>query len=371
MKRRQFMTGAAAAGVAATAAASSLSKPAIAQDRVEWQFTTPWPRGFPGLGTGVQRIADSVAAMSGGSFTLNLFGAGELNPPLQVFDTVQAGGAQSGHDAAYWHLGVDPALVFFTTVPFGMTANEHNAWIRFGGGQVLWDELYAKFGLKGFLAGNSNSQMMGWFKKEINSVEDFRGLKMRIPGLGGTVLAKFGLVPTNLPGGEILPALQAGTLDAAEWVGPYNDLAFGIYQGASNYYWPGFHEMSATLAFTANISEWEALSSEHKAIIEAATAMENETMMAEFNAGSPGALRELVTEKGAILRRLNNEILVAVGNASGEVLRESIETMDDLGKQIADSWLRFRAATIPWTQIADQGAANVRGLQGYSYPTSV
>ena len=370
MKRREFMAGAATAGVAA-AAASALPKPAIAQDRVEWNFTTPWPRGFPGLGTGVQRIAQTVDDLSGGRFVLNLLAAGELNPPLQVFDTVRAGGSQSGHDAAYWHLGVDPALVFFTTVPFGMTANEHNAWIREGGGQELWDDLYAKFDQKPFLAGNSNSQMMGWFNREINSVADFQGLKMRIPGLGGTVLSKFGLIPTNLPGGEILPALQAGTLDAAEWVGPYNDLAFGIYQGATFYYWPGFHEMHASLTFTANLSEWQGLSSENKAIIEAATAKENEHMMAEFNAGSPGALRTLVTEKGAQLRRLNNETLVELGNASGEVLRESIETMDDDGKEIASSWLRWRAQSIPWTQIADQGAANVRGLDGYDYPPDI
>ena len=273
-KRRDFIKKAGLAGAAATAV-SAFPAPAIAADRVDIAIVTTWPRDFPGLGTGAQRIADSITSMSDGKLTVKLYASGELVPAFECFDAVSQGTAQMSHGASYYWINKNRSTPFFATVPGGLTAQEHDAWIHYGGGQELWDELYSEFNLKGFLGGNSGVQMGGWFKKEINSLEDFKGLKMRMPGLGAEVINRMGATAIALPGGEIMPALESGAIDATEWVGPYNDLAFGFYQAAKFYYGPGFHEPGTHTECMVNKNEYDALPTNLQNIVEHACISEN------------------------------------------------------------------------------------------------
>src|SRR5690606_17053542 len=234
MKRRNFLAGGAAAGVAATA----LSAPAIAQERYEFTMVTTWPKGLPGLGTSAERLARRLETMSNGRIKVNFFAAGELVPPLEAFDAVLGGSADMMHAAPYYWQGNHPALNFMTAAPFGLTTVEHDAWMRYGGGQELWDEVYDQFGLKGWNAGNTTSQMGGWFPKKLEGVDDIQGMNFRTAGLGGEAWRRIGMNVQTTPGGEIFQALQAGTLDAAEWVGPWNDLALGLYQIHKHYHYP-------------------------------------------------------------------------------------------------------------------------------------
>ena len=229
MKRRNFLK-AAGVGAAATAA-SGLAAPAIAQERFRWKMLTTWPKNLPAIGIGAQRIADSITAMSEGRLTVKLYAAGELVPAFEAFDAVRDGVAECCHDAPYYWIAKHGAMPFFCSVPGGLSPQEHNAWIYYGGGQELWDELYGQFGLRGFLAGTGGPNMGGWYRKPIDSIEEMRGLKMRIPGLGAEVFNRLGVISVNLAAGEVLPSLQTGALDAAEWAGPYNDLAMGFPQG--------------------------------------------------------------------------------------------------------------------------------------------
>ena len=288
MKRREFMKGAAVAGAGAAVAASTLPKPAIAQGKKELKMVTTWPKNFPGLGTGAERLARNITAMSGGSLTVKVFAAGELVPPFESFDAVSSGTADMYHAADYYWQGKSKAFNFYAAVPFGLTATEQAAWIHHGGGQQLWDELSKGFGIKPFMAGNTGVQMGGWFNKEVNSLEDYKGLKIRMPGLGGEVLRRIGAAAVSLPGGEIFPALQSGAIDATEWVGPWNDLAFGFYKVTKFYYYPGFHEPGTTLSSGVNLKTWEGLSADHKAIITTAMAAENDLSLSEFNARNNG-----------------------------------------------------------------------------------
>ncbi|MHA1565628.1 MAG: TRAP transporter substrate-binding protein [Alphaproteobacteria bacterium] len=366
MKRRSFVKGAVAAGVA-SAAASSLAKPAIAQGRIEWRMVTSWPKGLPGLGTGAERVAQRISTMSDGRLTVKVFAAGELVPALQVFDGVAGGAAEMGHDASYYHLGKSPATAFYTSVPFGMTANELNAWVRWGGGQELWDELYEPFGLKGFLAGNTGVQMAGWYRKEIKSLDDIKGLKFRMPGLGGKVLERLGATVVLLPGGEIFPALQSGALDGTEWVGPYNDLSLGFYKVAKYYHWPGFHEPGSGLQMTVNRSKYEALPKDLQAIVSAAASAENDIMLAEFNSRSAPALQTLVREHGVQLVQMPRDVLQAFGTESGKLMQETMDDGDAITKKIASSFFKARREALAWTRLSEQGYTNARLLK-FAYP---
>ena len=368
MKRREFLAGAGiAAGAAATALASSFPKPALAQDRIEWKMVTSWPKGLPGLDTGAQRLADRISELSEGRLVIQLFSGGELVPPLACFDAVADGTADMAHDAAYYHLSKSPATGFFTAVPFGMTANELNAWVYFGGGQELWDELYEPFGLKAFLAGNTGCQMGGWFRKEINSVDDLNGLKFRMPGQGGEALSKLGVTVMTLPAGEIFSNLQSGALDGTEWVGPYNELALGFYKVASYYYWPGFHEPGPALQCTVNKSKYESLPENLRQIVAACCSQENDLILAEFNARSGPALASLVNEHGVILKQFPKEVLEAFGQASGELMQAIYEDGDEITKKISESFFGFRRDIRLWTRISDQAYTNARSLK-FDYP---
>ena len=362
MKRRQFLKGAAVAGTGA-ALASNFPTPAIAQGKVEWKMVTTWPKNFPGLGTGAERLAKRVSDLTDGRLTVKVFAAGELVPPFESFDAVSRGTADMGHAAAYYWQGKSKATNFFAAVPFGLTATEHSAWIHHGGGQKLWDELYAQFNLKPFIAGNTGVQMGGWFRKELKSVEDFKGLKYRMPGLGGEVLKKLGAVALNLPGGEIFPALQAGTIDGTEWVGPWNDMAFGFYKVAKFYYWPGFHEPGTALEVFCNKQKYDALPKDMQAAIAIACQADENEMLAEFNARNGESLQVLVRQHGVQLRQTPRDMLTAIGNASGELIKEILDGGDPMTKKVAQSFLKSRRELLNWNRIADQAYLNARTLQ--------
>ncbi len=360
MKRRQFLKGATAVAGAA-AAVSTLASPAIAQGKRELKLVTTWPKNFPGLGTGAQRFADSVTAATDGRLTIKLFAAGELVPPFESFDAVSTGAADMYHGADYYWQGKHKAYNFFTAVPYGFTANEIDSWIYYGGGQELWDELGAQFNIKGLPCGNTGVQMGGWFNKEINSLEDFKGLKIRMPGLGGEVLRRIGASAIALPGGEIFPSLQSGAIDATEWVGPWNDLAFGFYKVTKYYYWPGFHEPGSSLAVGINTGVWDSFSAADKALVQACAAGENNRSFAEFNARNNDALNTLIKKHGVQLRQMPEDVLNAIGEASGKVVAEVAE-VDDISKRIYESFISFRRQSISWAKIADQAYMNARLL---------
>ncbi|MGO1117332.1 TRAP transporter substrate-binding protein [Rhodovibrionaceae bacterium A322] len=360
MKRREFLKGTGVAGVAAAAAAaSSLPAPAIAQNKRELKMVTTWPKNFPGLGTGAQRLADSITAATDGRITVKLFAAGELVPPFESFDAVSSGTADLMHSAAYYWQGKEKAFNFFTAVPFGLTKAEQDAWIYFGGGQELWDELGAQFNLKSFAAGNTGVQMGGWFRNEINSVEDLKGLKIRMPGAGGEVMRRVGAAAVTLPGGEIFPSLQSGAIDATEWVGPWNDLAFGFYRIAKFYYYPGFHEPGSTLECTFNKDVWESFSESDKALVSACCAAENDISYAEFNARNSDALDTLLNEHGVQLRKFSDDVYDALAAASEEVLADMAAESDIAGRTY-DSFMEFRAKAMGWTALADTSYAEMR-----------
>ena len=369
MKRRDFVKGAAlAAGAVALSACgkkeeeqSAPAAPAISKQVRELKMVTTWPKGFPGLGTGAQRLADQITAMTDGRITVKLFGAGELVPPFESFQAVSDGTADMYHGADYYWQGKSKAFNFFTAVPFGLTANEMDAWLYYGGGQQLWDELSAGFNVKPFAAGNTGVQMGGWFNKELNTVEDYKGLKIRMPGLGGEVLRQIGAAAIALPGGEIFPSLQSGAIDATEWVGPWNDLAFGFYKVTKFYYYPGFHEPGSTLSCGVNKGLWDSLSAEDQAIIANACAAENNRMFAEFNANNGDALDTLINEHNVELRRQSDDILKAIGEASGDVLA-SVAAGDAMTQKVYDNFMAFRKKAMGWTSLSETAYAAARAL---------
>jgi TRAP-type mannitol/chloroaromatic compound transport system substrate-binding protein len=357
MKRRDFLKTAGVAGAAT--AASTLAAPAIAQERIEIAVVATWPRDFPGLGTGAQRAAQRIQDISDGKFQVQYFAAGERVGAFDSFDEVASGNAQAYHGAEYYWKGKHPGWAYFTAVPFGLTYTEINAWIRFGGGQELWDELAADYGLKGNLCGNTGVQMGGWFNKEINSADDLKGLKMRIPGLGGDVMAKLGASPVSLPGGQIYENLISGAIDATEWVGPWNDQAMKFYEAAKYYYYPGMHEPGSALSMTFNASWWGKLSKADQQLIEAACSMENDVMMAEYNAKNGAALAALIRDQGVELRQFNDDIYDSFGEASDEVFEET-QAHSDLAARIHASFVQARADVGGWTNISDQAYVQQR-----------
>ncbi len=386
MQRRDFLKKGATAGVGAVAVAGLAScgnqsqeqidkltselaeakkaveeakAAAVIKDRVEIAMVSTWPRDFPGLGTGAQRFAERVNAMSDGRIVVEYFAAGERVGAFDSFDEVASGNAQIYHGAEYYWKGKHPGFAYFTSVPFGLTANEINGWVRFGGGQELWDELAADFGLKGLMCGNTGVQMGGWFNKEINSADDFKGLKMRMPGLGGDVIAKLGASPVSLPGGQIYENLVSGAIDATEWVGPWNDEIMKFYEAAKYYYYPGMHEPGAMLAIGMNNDWWQGLSKSDQLIIEAAASMENEVMMSEYMAKNGAALSRLINDQGVELRQFNDDVYDAFGRASDEVYAEVVEH-SDLARRIHESFLQARTDIGGWTQLSDQAYVQQR-----------
>ncbi|KDE40515.1 MAG: TRAP transporter substrate-binding protein [Nitrincola lacisaponensis] len=336
MKRRSFIKGAAiGAGVAATTVAA----PAIAQRRITWRMVTTWPRNFPGLGTGAQRLADRITAMSDGRLTVQVFSAGELVPALGTFDAVIEGSAEMSHGAAYYWQNKSQATSFFTGVPYGMTSRELAAWMRYMGGQEIWDEVYDQFGVKGFLSGDTGTQAGGWFRKELTGLSDIQGLRFRTPGLGGQVWQRMGATVVNMAGGEIYAALQSGALDAAEFVGPYNDLALGFHQICKDYYFPSFIEPGLATELVVNKDKFSALPADLQAIVESACQAEYDQVASEFYANDPIALRTLVEQHGVRVHQFPDEILEAGAKVSMELLTEIRESGDTLTKKTAESFV--------------------------------
>lgn len=368
MKRRDFL-GTAGAGALLTGGVlsgcgqeSTPQKAASAapEETIEWKMVTTWPKNFPGLGTGANNLARLIGEMSGGRLKVKVYGAKELVPPFEVFDAVSSGTAEMGHGAAYYWKGKSEAAQFFAAVPFGMTAQEMNAWLYYGGGMELWEEVYAPFGVVPAAAGNSGLQMGGWFNKEINGVADLQGLKMRIPGLGGEVLKRAGGTPVNLPGGEIFTSLQSGTIDATEWVGPYNDLAFGLYKAAQYYYYPGWHEPGTTIECMYNRQAFEALPADLQSIVSSACRVANADMLAEYTARNNTALQTLVNEHNVDVREFPRPVLDKLRTISEEVVAE-IAAQDALSAKVYQSYQTFRKQVVAWHDISERTYLNVRG----------
>jgi TRAP-type mannitol/chloroaromatic compound transport system substrate-binding protein len=365
MDRRKFVKNAGIAGLAGTAGLLvACDKPTAAVDcpkggdaapaeTVEWKMVTTWPRDFPGLGTGANYLARIIGEMSGGRLTVKVFGGNELVPPFEVFDAVQRGTAELGHGSAYYWKGKIPVAPFFSTVPFGLTGAELNGWFYHGGGLELYQEAYAPFGVIPWPIGNSSTQMGGWFNREINSVEDLKGLKMRIPGFGGEVLMRVGGTPVSIPGAEVFTALQNGTIDATEWVGPMNDLAFGLFRAAKYYYYPGWHEPGTALEGIVNAEAYAALPEDLQAIVKYACQAANTDMYAEFEAHNGDALRSLVEEHGVELRPFPDDVLAELKRVSSELMEEQAMADEMSGKvwaSLKNYFEKVRASTAVGSQ---------------------
>ncbi|MEE9314621.1 MAG: TRAP transporter substrate-binding protein [Rhizobiaceae bacterium] len=330
-----------ALGLIATAPAVTLATPALASSKIQWRMVTSWPKNLPGPGVTAQRLADAITTMSNGRLTVKLFAAGEIVPALEVFSAVSGGVAQMGHTASLFWGGKIPAAPLFTAGPFGLTPIEHITWINHGGGQAIWDKLYAPFGIKPFMAGNTGFQMGGWYKKELNSLADLQGLTIRMPGLGGEVMRRLGASPVTLPPGEILSALQTGAIDAAEFLGPSSDFAMGFYKAAKFYYAPGFHEPNGTGEALVSKETLEALPADLRAIVESACAAENILALGESEWMNAARLKILVEQKGVQLRDYPADIIDAARSATIETLA-TLADSDPLSKEAVTS---FKAAS--------------------------
>ncbi len=366
MKRRQFLKGAAVAGAAA--GTSAIVTPAIAQSRIEWKMVTTWPKNFPGQGTSANQLVKSIEEATEGRIKITVYSAGEIVPAFESFDAVTRGAADIMHASPYYWPNKSKALMFYSTVPFGMTTLEKEAWMRFGGGQELWDKALEPFGLKGYHGGSTGVQMGGWFNKEITGTASVNGMKMRIPGLGGEALKKLGMTVVNLPGGEIFAALQSGAIDATEWVGPWNDLTFGFFKAAKYYYWPGMHEPGTYLEVTFDKKKLMSLSPNLRRIVEGCIYEESLRFTAEFNARNGQSLETLIRTHNVQLKRFPNDFLQAYGEKCGEVIQELRDGGDAVTKEVIESFLKSRRELMAWNRIAEQGFMNAR-LLDYKFPS--
>lgn len=357
MISRRALIGTGAAGLVAGCDCSGAGGPIGAAPGAvrtrELKMATTWPKDFPGLGAMAERIAKFSFEMSGGAMRIQVLSDGELVSAFEAFDAAASGAADMYHGAEYYWSGKSRAYSFFTAVPFGMTVTEIMAWTEFGGGQQLWDELSRPFGIKPLAAGNSGHQLAGWFKRPINSLDDLRGMKIRMPGLGGEVLRRVGASPVSLRGGEIFQALQSGAIDGTEWVGPWNDLSFGFYREASFYYWPGFHEPGSQLALGINLALWEDMSPQEQAILRAAAAQANNLSIAEFAHFNAVALKELVDKHKVQLREMPADVMAELARQTRIVMSE-FTAADDLTKRIYESYRASFGLLAGWTRIGDE-----------------
>ena len=337
---------------------SSTEQAAAPVQTFEWKMVTAWPKNYPGLGTAANRLAERVATMSNGRLTIKVYAGGELVPPLEVFDAVSRGTAELGHGAAYYWKGKVPAAQFFTAVPFGLSTSEMNAWLSKGGGQALWDEAYAPYGVKPMVVGNTGMQMGGWYNKEINSLDDLKGLKIRMPGLGGEVLSRLGATTVNLPGGEVFTALQSHAIDATDWVSPYNDLAFGLHKAAKFYYYPGWQEPQAVLELLINQKALDSLPADLQAILSEAARAASQDMMDDYVYHNTLALDEL-KQQGTQLKRFPDEVLDAMQRESALVLGD-LAAQSELNGRIWASMQAFQAQVSQMHQISEKELYNWR-----------
>jgi len=374
MQRRNFLAkaavGAAAVGLAAcgkkeepkSAAPSSApaaqapapsSAPAVAGSlpEVKWRLTSSFPKSLDTIFGGADTLANRVRALTGGKFDIRVFPGGEIVPGLQALDAVQQGTVECCHTCSYYYVGKDKTFGFGTAVPFGMNARQMNAWIYYGGGQKLLDEFYSNYNVISFAGGNTGVQMGGWFRKEVKTLEDVKGLKIRIAGLGGNVYAALGAVPQQIAGGDIYPALEKGTIDAAEWVGPYDDEKLGFYKVAKNYYYPGWWEPGPVIHFFVNKAEWAKLPKEYQEAFQAAAYEANVTMMAEYDHKNPGALSKLL-QSGVKLQAYSPELLNAAYDAAQQLYAEE-SAKNPAFKKIFTEWDKYRKTQNAWFSVAE------------------
>ncbi|WP_274423567.1 TRAP transporter substrate-binding protein [Chelativorans sp. YIM 93263] len=361
MKRRDFLKTAGVAGVA-----TGLAAPAIAQDVRRWKMVTAWPKNLPGPGVAAQMLADRITALSGGRIEVELYAAGELVPGNGVFDAVSEGTAELYHAVpSYWG-SKSRGILLFGSQPFGLRADEQLGWLIHAGGQELYDEMYARFGLKPFLCGNSGPQWQGWFREEINSVDDLRGLRFRTTGLASEMCSKLGMAVQAMGGGDMFQALQSGALDAGEFIGPWTDSALGFYQVAKNYYWPGVGEPSSAEECAVNMQAYEDLPEDlQQAVAYACQSLYN-PVWTEYSTKHAQALQQLVAEQDVQVRQLPEDVTVAMGNAAGEVIAELREDDDELVQRIVESFLEYRESIAEYMVYADNGQMNARALD-YNY----
>ena len=355
VSRRSMLAAAAAATVTAPLAAPAVVR---AEETISWTMVTAWPKGAPGVGGSADRFAAMVEAMSGGRLAITVYGAGEIVPAFEAMDAVQQGTADLLHGSPYFWVGKSSALNYFTTLPFGMTANEYSAWLRFGGGIELWRELYGDFGVTPFYAGSSGVQAGGWFTRPIDTLDDFKGLKFRIAGLGGEVLKQLGVNAVLLPPGEIGPALLSGAIDGADWIGPWNDIAFGLYQSARYYYMPGWHEPGPALEISINTAAWQALPGDLQAIVEHAAAACAEATLADFNFHNIEAFPKLA-ELGVEVRSYSPEIVDRLREISAQVVAD-LGAANELSGRIHDSHMGFLARARAYAPMSEGGFLAIR-----------
>lgn len=368
MDRRSFLKSGTAAGVAAGAvAASSLPAPALAQNAEEWKMVTSWPKNLPGPGTAANELARRITALTGGRIRVRVYAAGELVPGNGVFDAVSAGTAELYHSVpAYW-ASKSRGILLFGSQPFGLTAQEQSGWMNHGGGQSLYDEMYGRFNLKPFLCGNSGPQWMGWFRQEVTSVDDFRGLRFRTTGLASEMFSKVGAAVVAMGGRDMFQALQTGTIDAGEFIGPWSDSALGYYQIAKYYYWPGVGEPSSAEECAINKTVYDRLPDDLKLAVRIACQSLYDQVLTEYHTNHAKALASLVADHGVEVRQAPNDVLVALGNAAGEVIAELRENDDELVRRIVESFLAYRESMTTYMVHAEAGQMNARVLDGYTY----
>ncbi len=362
MKRRSFIKklGLGAAAVGAGIAASVT--PAIAKEKkFRWKMVTTWPPHFPALGEGADFFAKWCKEMSNGRLDITVYGGGELVPPLGVFDAVSQGTVEMGHGAAYYWAGKTPACQFFAAVPFGLNAQGMNAWILNGGGLKLWEEVYAPFKVKPFLAGNTGVQAGGWFNKEIKSIADYKGLKMRIPGLGGKVVARAGGNAVLVAGGEIYTNLDRGVIDATEWVGPYHDLKMGFYKAAKHYYWPGWHEPGTALEIIVGQKAWDSLPADLKGVVKAAAARSNIWMLSEFEARNNAALQVLINKHKVPVKQFPESVLKDLKKFTDEVVQDVADS-DPMSKKVYTAFQKFRKEAWDWGKLTEEQYQKFKNL---------
>jgi TRAP-type mannitol/chloroaromatic compound transport system substrate-binding protein len=353
---RRHALGVAGAGLAGALAAPHVAR---AQETHNWNMAMAWPSGAPGVGVNAERCARMIETMSGGRIRITLYGAGELVPPFEVFDAVADGTAQLGHGSPYFWQGKDQTFHFFSGVPFGLTAQEHSGWLYFGGGQEIWERAYEPFGVVPFYAGSSGPQAGGWFANPIETVDDLRGLNMRIAGLGGEVMRRLGVNVVLLPPGEIFSALQAGTIDAAEWIGPWNDLAFGLYRVVKYYYMPAFHEFGPALELMVNRDAYEALGDDLKEIVKRAAMASATESFADFTYHNADSFRPLLDQEGVQLMAWPDEIVAALAEQSEIVLAE-VGATSDLAQETYDSFVDYRRKADEFARASDQRMFEMR-----------
>jgi TRAP-type mannitol/chloroaromatic compound transport system substrate-binding protein len=352
MDRRSFLTKATLGGVGA-AAATALAAPALAQElpKITWRVTSSFPKSLDTIYGAAETMSRYVSEATEGNFTLQVFPAGELVPGLEAADAVSAGTVEACHTASYYFWGKDPTYALGTTVPFGLNVRQMNAWLYYGGGIDLLNEFYATQNLYYLPCGNTGVQMGGWYRKEINSVADLQGLKMRIGGFAGKIIEKLGVVPQQIAAGDIYPSLEKGTIDAAEWVGPFDDEKLGFYKVAPYYYYPGWWEGGPTLSVMVNAGKWAELPPVYQAIMRTACEAANNNMMASYDYKNPTALRSLVAN-GAQLRPFPQDVLTAAFDAAQATYAE-IGATNAMFKKIHDSQTAFKRDAYLWAQIAE------------------